>query len=167
MTAAATPSANAAVAPTRNSPAFGSERNSMSWTPCLSSSKAATPRLSSARPYWVGSTPCALRSRSRTPIVCSSSAIDLEIAGCVVFRTAAALLMLPACTTAIRTWRSCSFIRRPMRSLNCIPDPIAVPIWLYQGIALCTYSCIHYFPAEAREIARTKNFARAALGGPS
>ena len=55
----------------------------------------------------------------------SKSAIDLEMAGWVVFRSAAALFMLPACTTAIRTWRSCSFIRRPMRSLNCIAAPIA------------------------------------------
>ena len=43
------------------------QRNSMSFTPCFNSSKTATPRLSSARPYCVGSTPCGLRSRSGTP----------------------------------------------------------------------------------------------------
>jgi len=37
-------------APIRNSPAVGSARNSMSLTPCRSSSKTATPRLMSARP---------------------------------------------------------------------------------------------------------------------
>jgi hypothetical protein len=33
----------------------------------------------------------------------SNSATDLEIADCPVFRSLAALLMLPLCTTAIRT----------------------------------------------------------------
>ena len=62
-------------------------------------------------PVAVGSTPRRVRSSSRTPIACSRSAIDLEIAGCVVLRSAATLLMLPACTTVIRTCRSCSFSR--------------------------------------------------------
>src|SRR5262245_59199417 len=31
--------------------------------------------------------------------------------------------MLPACTTVMRTCKSCSFIRRPMRSLNGIAAP--------------------------------------------
>src|SRR5947199_117349 len=48
------------------------------------------------------------RSSSRTPMVRSRTAIDLETAGCVVLRSVAALLMLPACTTVSRTWRSCS-----------------------------------------------------------
>src|SRR5262249_4425003 len=43
---------------------------------------------------------------------------------------------LPACTTAIRTWRSCSFNRRPARSLKCMAQPIARMIWPYQNIAL-------------------------------
>src|SRR5262245_30356088 len=112
----------------------------MSWTLCLSSSKTTVLRLSSARPYWVGATPCGPRSRSRTPIVISNSAIDLEIADWVVFRRPAALLMLPACTTAIRTWMSCSFILRPMRSLNCISAPIAILLYLYREIALLAHS---------------------------
>src|SRR6266496_2773936 len=36
-------------------------------------------------------------------------------------------------TTAIRTWRSCSFIRSPIRSLNCISAPIARLISPYQN----------------------------------
>ena len=36
------------------------------------------------------------RSSSRTPMVCSNSPIDLETAGCVVLRSAAAFRMLPA-----------------------------------------------------------------------
>jgi hypothetical protein len=50
-------------------------------TPCLNSSNAATPRLMRARPYWVGSMPRGLRSRRRSPIACSRSAIAFEIAG--------------------------------------------------------------------------------------
>ena len=34
----------------RNSPVVGSARNSISFTPCLSSSKIVVPRLMSARP---------------------------------------------------------------------------------------------------------------------
>src|SRR5262245_34124780 len=72
------------------------------------------PCLSMARPYSVGSIPCVLRSRRRTPMICSSSAIDLEMAGWEVFRSAAAFFILPACATVIRMWMCCSFIRRPM-----------------------------------------------------
>src|SRR5262249_30252362 len=60
-------------------------------------------------------------------------------------RSCAARLMLPACTTAINTWRSCSFIRRPMRSLSCMSSSIAKSIWKYQKIALYENSSIHYF----------------------
>ena len=55
------------------------------------------------------------------------------------------MLMLPACTTAISTWRSCSFIRRPMRSLSCISPSIAIPIWKYQEIALYAHRFTSYF----------------------
>jgi len=43
--------------------------------------KTEMPRRRSARPYSVGSIPCEVRSRRRTPSALSSSAIDLEMAG--------------------------------------------------------------------------------------
>ena len=73
--------ASGAVLPIRTSPAVGSERNSMSLTPCRNSSKAAWLRLSMARPYSVSSTPRGFRSRSRTPRVCSRSLIERETTG--------------------------------------------------------------------------------------
>ena len=45
------------------------------------SSNTATPQSMNARPYMVGSTPCELRSKSRTPSVCSRSEIVLETTG--------------------------------------------------------------------------------------
>jgi hypothetical protein len=110
--------------PTRTSPAAGSERNSMLLTVWRRSSNTAVPPSSKMRPYWVASTPRGPRSSRRTPRARSNSPIDLEMADCPVLRSTAALLMLPACTTAIRTWRSCSFSRRPMRSLNSIGAPM-------------------------------------------
>ena len=50
--------------------------------------------------------PLAAAMSGRTPSACSSSAIDLETAGWVVLRRCAALPMLPASATVIRTWRS-------------------------------------------------------------
>jgi tripartite-type tricarboxylate transporter receptor subunit TctC len=49
----------------------------------------------------VSATPCGPRSSKRTPIVPSRSAIDRKIAGWVVLSRAAALFILPACTTVI------------------------------------------------------------------
>src|SRR5262245_41522928 len=138
------PSAIEVLLPMRNSPAPGSERCSISLTPCCNSPKAATPRLSNAWPYSVGSTPCGPRSRSRAPTACSRSAIDLETADWVVFSSVAALLMLPACATASSTLRSCSFNRRPMRSLTCILAPIATLLWGYRQLAFLGHGCIHY-----------------------
>jgi len=66
------------------------------------SSNTAAPLSSSTRLYSVISTPCELRSSNRRSIVRSNSAIDLEMAGWVVLRSAAALSILPACTTVIR-----------------------------------------------------------------
>jgi putative SOS response-associated peptidase YedK len=43
-----------------------------------------------------------------------------KMLGWVVLRCCAAFPMLPACTTVIRTCRSCSLTRRPMRSLSCM-----------------------------------------------
>jgi len=90
----------------------------------VSKSKTARPQSSNARPYSVGSIPWRLRTTSRTAKTCSNSAIDLEMAGWVLLRRFAAFPMLPASTTVMRMFRSCSFIRRPMRTLNCTAAPM-------------------------------------------
>src|SRR4029078_8337227 len=120
-------------------------RNSIFLTAWRRSSNAAAPPSSKARPYLVGSTPRGGRSTRRTPTMCSNSAIDLEMADCPVFRSAAALFMLPACTTAIRTWRCCSFIGWPIRSLTCIASlPITTLRYVHAVIALCAHNRVHY-----------------------
>src|SRR5262249_10277886 len=74
MMAATIPtSAIVEVAPIWTSPIVGSLMNSISLIPSRSSSKTATPRLMSAQPYGVGSTPLELRSKRDTPSVCSMS----------------------------------------------------------------------------------------------
>src|SRR5215510_9933292 len=138
--------AMASVAPIRSSPDVGSARNSMSLTPCRSSSNTATPRLISARPYVVASTPRGLRSSRRTPSACSSSAIDRDKAGCTVPICAAALLMLPACTTDIRTRMSCSLRRRSMRSDLSTADSIAELLYHYRIIAFLSMVPSPYGP---------------------
>src|SRR5215813_12899655 len=110
--------ASGAVLPIRASPAVGSARNSMSFTPCRNSSKAAWLRLSMARPYSVSSIPRGFRSRSCTPRVCSSSLIERETTGWDTASSLAAFAMLPDCATASRTCRSLSLIRRPIRSFQ-------------------------------------------------
>src|SRR5262245_13997641 len=82
--------------PTRTSPTEGSARDAMFFTVWRRSSNTTVPPPSKARPYSVGVTPCRLRSSRWTPRACSRSAIEREMAGCPVFRSAAALLMLPA-----------------------------------------------------------------------
>jgi hypothetical protein len=57
-------------------------------------------RLSSVRPYCVGSTPCVPRSNSGTPSVCSASASAREMAGWVMPSRVAAFAMLPVSATA-------------------------------------------------------------------
>ena len=65
-------------------PTVGSARKASSSIPSLSSSKMTWPRVTSARPYAVGSTPPRLRSSRRRPNVCSISAIAFDTAGCEI-----------------------------------------------------------------------------------
>ena len=88
--------ASGGMLPIRTSPAVGSAKNSMFFTPRRKASNTAVPQSSSARPNSVGSTPLRSRSSKRTPNACSKSAIDLETLGCVVLRRCAAFPMLPA-----------------------------------------------------------------------
>ena len=71
MTGATIAAAIGPVVPIRISPAVGSDRKSMSWTPCRNSSNTAPLRLIKAKPCGVGSTPCGVRSSKRTPKVSS------------------------------------------------------------------------------------------------
>src|SRR5262247_3719157 len=63
----------------------------------------------------VGSTPCGVRSRRRTPNACSRSLMASDTAGWEMPRWAAALAMLPDCTVVNRMKISRSLRRRPMR----------------------------------------------------
>ena len=105
-------------------PSRGSARNSMFFTAWRRSSNTAAPPSSKARPYSVGSTPWRLRSSRRTPSACSSSAIDLEMCGWVVFRSRGRLPHAAGLHDGHQDVQVCSFIRRPMRSLNCMTSPI-------------------------------------------
>jgi hypothetical protein len=106
--------------PILTSPAVGSDRNSICCTPRRKSSNTAMPQSRNARPYIVGSTPCELRSKRRTPSVCSRSEIVLETTGCEMARRSAAREMLPAFATARNTRRSRIFTRRWIRSVHCM-----------------------------------------------
>src|SRR3954468_14475823 len=82
----------------------------------LTSSKMPTLRLTSARQYSVGTTPCGLLSKRRTPRRCSRSATVLDTTGCDTASCRAALPMLPCCATATATRTCCNFSRSPMIS---------------------------------------------------
>src|SRR5215470_17238523 len=107
MTAAMIPtSAIVEVTPICTSPIVGSLMNSISLIPSRSSSKTATPRLISAQPYGVGSTPLELRSKRDTPSVCSMSEIALETAGSEIASCAAAFAMHDCDPYGLVIWTS-------------------------------------------------------------
>ena len=66
-----------------------------------------------------------LRSRSRTPKVCSRSEIAFETTGLETESVSAAFAMLPLCTTVRRIFTSRSLSRRPIRSSQSIPGALA------------------------------------------
>src|SRR5262245_63493 len=131
----------------------------MSFTPCLISSKTATPRLIIARPKGVGSTPRRLRSSRRTPSVCSRSEIDRETAGWDVPSRSAALCMLPACTTDSRTRTSWSLRRRSTRSILSMTSPLISILISYDRIRVLPY----YHKIRYRLAAGTSERAMASL----
>ena len=108
------------VVPILTIPCAGSDLCTMSITPCLISSKATCVRSTRRRPHSVNSTPREDRSSSAVPMVCSMSAMALEIAGCDNPRCFDALAMLPISAMVWSVWRSLSLRRRPMRSSHCI-----------------------------------------------
>src|SRR5262245_4652070 len=91
----------------------------------------------------VGSMPFGLRSRSRTPSVCSSPAITSDTEGCETPSCVAAFAMLPCCTTTDSTCRSRNRRRRP--------------IWLSQSIS----GAIGFFLLRSIEIGNSP------LSGPA
>ena len=118
------PDANASGHPTRISPAVGSARSSISLAPRFSSSNASLPRLSSARPQAVVSTPWGVRSSRRTPIECSMLAMAFDTEGCERASRLAALPMLPISATVMKMCRSCNLMGRPIRSVHFITNSV-------------------------------------------
>src|SRR5262249_40363054 len=70
-----------------------------------------------------------------------------------MLRLCAAFPMLPACITVIRTCRSCSFIRRPMRSLNCIAHSCVLVMISSDNSIMRFWQHRLFSLTEAREIA--------------
>ena len=87
-----------------------------------SSPKIATAWGAKEKPCTVGSTPCALRSKSLTPSNASSPATALVTAGCVMCSAAAALRKLRCSITATNT-RSSPILRcLGKRSISVVAD---------------------------------------------
>ena len=76
------------------------------------------------------------RSSKRRPSVCSMSAMAFDTAGCETESSAAALAMLPHCTTVMSRCRSRNFNRRPMRSAHVHGLDLSKRLWNAKIIAL-------------------------------
>src|SRR5262249_14727727 len=74
----------------------------------------------------VGSMPCGVRSRRRTPIAASRCEIDSDTADWDIARCDAAFAMLPQRTTVDRMWRSRSVTRRPIRFSQSVVRAIGI-----------------------------------------
>src|SRR5438045_2806580 len=120
MIAGSNPAVMLSEQPRRSCPVIGSARKRSSSATCLSSSNIVTARCRRACPYSVGTSPFVVRSRRRTPSVCSVSPMAFETAGCEIPSAAAAFAIVPASTAANRMCRFRSRMRCPMRSCHCI-----------------------------------------------
>src|SRR4051794_20769882 len=78
-------------------------------------------------------TPCGLRSRSRTPSTCSNPAMTADTEGVETPSFPPALAMLPESTTVKKTNRSRSFTRRPICSSQWIDPGIRNSVNMVEG----------------------------------